>query len=78
MKEFSGRSAPSFQLWCYFASNANGYTFALSSEAVCEAIGMKIDAYNTAVNNLIKNGYLVLKDKNTIYDFYEVPQQNKG
>ena len=75
MKTFSGQKAPSFELWCYLSSNANNYTFALSQVAVEEAIGMKADAYKTAVKNLIEEGYLILREGNTIYDFYEMPHK---
>lgn len=76
MKTFHGRKAPTFELWCYLSANAEDYTFALSQVAVEEAIGMKIDAYNTAVNNLIEEGYLVVREgSNTVYDFYEIPQK---
>lgn len=73
MRTFSGRKAPTFELWCYIASNANGYEFALSQKAVEEAIGMKADAYNAAVNNLIAEGYLINEnpEKKTVYLFYE-------
>ena len=73
MKILSGRDAPSFILWCYLSSNADNWTFALSPKAIEETIGMKIDAYNTAVNKLIEKGFLVLREQNTIYDFYEKP-----
>lgn len=40
---------------------------------------MKEDAYRNAVNNLIDDGYLVLKndETNTRFDFYEVPRKKK-
>lgn len=41
--------AGGFQLWCYFAMNQNGYTFAASNAAAYEAMGIKRDAYNRAI-----------------------------
>ena len=78
MKTFAGRKAPAFSLWCYIASNQNGYSFALSQKDIEETIGLKKDGYETAVNNLIAEGYLVLQSGKTIYNFYEIPQQKEG
>ena len=79
MKNYSGRKAPSFELWCYIASSQPGRVFVLSPEAIKTEIGMKEDAYRKAVNNLIDDGYLVLKndETNTRFDFYEVPRKKK-
>lgn len=76
MKTFSGRKSPSFALWCYIASSASDRVFVLSQKAMEEEIGMKQDAYETAVQNLIDAGYLIRpnEDKKTIWDFYEIPQ----
>ena len=79
MKNYSGRLAPSFELWCYIASSQPGRVFVLSPKAIEAEIGMKEDAYRKAVNNLIDDGYLVLKndETNTRFDFYEVPRKKK-
>lgn len=79
MKNYSGRKAPSFELWCYIASSQSGRVFVLSPTAIEAEIGMGVDAYRTAVKNLIDDGYLVLKndETNTKYDFYEVPRKKK-
>lgn len=79
MKNYSGRKAPSFELWCYIASSQPGRVFVLSPEAIKTEIGMKEDAYRNAVNNLIDDGYLVLKndETNTRFDFYEIPRKKK-
>ena len=45
------------KLWLYLAKNKDEYTFGLSP-ADCETYGLKRDAYHTAVDNLIKKGYL--------------------
>lgn len=77
MKRYSGRKAPTFQLWLYLASNQEGYEFSLSQKAVEEDIGLKADAYHTAVKNLIDDEYLIQRDKEkkTIFDFYEVSEK---
>ena len=77
-RDFSGRFANAFILWYYLSSIKDGSEWALSPEAVEEAVGLKIDAYNTAVEKLIEKRYLVLKSGNTVYDFYEVPQEEQG
>ena len=79
MKTFSGRKAPAFELWCYIASSMPGRVFALSKEAVNEEIGMKEDAYDSAVSNLIEARYLFRPDENkkTIWDFYEIPRDKE-
>ena len=75
MRTFPGQKAPAFELWCYLASQMDGYVFALSQAELEASIGMKEDAYTTAFGRLVDAGYLVLSDKNTIYEFYELPQK---
>ena len=66
--------AGSFVLWCYFAKNQSGYQFALSSAAALESMGIKRDAYNNAVKELMEKGYLVNTCGNN-YQFNEKPQE---
>lgn len=42
-----------------------------------EDIGLKADAYHTAIKNLIDDEYLIQRDKEkkTIFDFYEVSEK---
>lgn len=61
-----------FKLWIYFAKNQNNYTFALSSKEVCESFGIKIKQYNSAIQELIENNYLV-QQKGNNYIFNENP-----
>lgn len=65
--------AGSFVLWCYFAKNQPGYQFALSNTAALESMGIKRDAYNNAVKELMEKGYLVQCCGN-YYQFNERPQ----
>jgi hypothetical protein len=62
-----------FKLWCYFAKNQDGYTFALSSKDVEETFGLKIKQYNNAVAKLIEKGYLVQEEDKNNYKFIECP-----
>ena len=63
-----------FTLFMYFASNMNGYRFALSQKAVLEDTGIKKEAYQSAVNFLIAKSYLVPKrDRSNWYIFHEQP-----
>ncbi len=60
-------------LYLYLASNANGYTQALSPVAVRQSIGMARSTYHDQFHKLLDKGYLVPSTGNT-FDFYEVPQ----
>lgn len=65
----------SFKLWIYFSKNQNNYEFALSSKAIERDFGIKKDAYDGAIKELMDKGYLV-KRPNTDeenYYFYELP-----
>lgn len=67
----------SFKLWAYFASNQEGFSFDLSQKAVEADTGIKKDTYDAAIKELIDKKYLVLVDKKTIFNFYEVPEDQK-
>lgn len=69
--------AHALKLYLYFASNANGYTLALSPAAVRQAIGMARSTYQDQIENLIAKGYLVQTGANS-FDFYEVPKPRHG
>ena len=72
-QDMHGKQASGFMLWVYLAKNINGFEMALSNKAVTRAFGMSRDAYDTAVQLLIKKGYLVQTGKKH-YDFYERPK----
>lgn len=59
-------------LYLYFASNANGYTLALSPTAIRNTIGMPPSTYHENLPKLIKKGYLIPTGTNS-FDFFEVP-----
>lgn len=66
------QSKGGFKLYMYLAKNQNNYYFALYSSNFCEWSGLGIKAYNTAFEELVKEGYLVLKeDSKTNYIFYD-------
>ena len=69
--------AHALKLYLYFASNANGYTLALSPAAIRQAIGMARSTYQDQIENLIAKGYLV-KTSESSFDFYEVPKPRHG
>ena len=71
MRRMNGRKASGFLLWCYLSLNQEGYELALSNVAVSEATGMSKDAYDTGVELLIEEGYLVQRSGNT-YDFFQI------
>ena len=60
-------------LYLYFASNANGYTFALSPAAVKQAIGMAQSTFRDQLDKLMLKGYVVETSSNNL-EFFEVPQ----
>lgn len=51
-------SYSAFKIWLYMASNKNNYTFALSYEAINEAIPMSRNTYDNAIKDLKICGYL--------------------
>ena len=66
------QSKAGIKLYLYLAKNQDKYIFALSSRHFEEWAGVSKTAYDTAVQELIDNDYLVLKEgtKGT-YNFYE-------
>lgn len=63
-------------LYLYFASNADGFTLALSPTAIRQAIGMPPQTYRDQFVKLIDKGYLVHLNGNR-YAFYETPQKKQ-
>lgn len=62
-------------LYLYFASNANGFTLALSPAAIRQAVGMPQSTYRDQFIKLIDRGYLVQRGESNTFDFYETPQR---
>ncbi|MBE6746145.1 MAG: hypothetical protein E7558_01660 [Ruminococcaceae bacterium] len=60
------------RLYLYLASNANGYTLALSPAAIRRDIGMARSTYHDQFHILVDKGYLVPINGNT-FEFFEVP-----
>lgn len=77
--QFAARDLGAFGLllYLYFASNANGYTLALSPAAIRQAIGMARSTYHDQFARLVDKGYLVENSGNG-YDFFELPQPRHG
>lgn len=77
--QFAARDLGAFGLllYLYFASNANGYTLALSPAAIRQAIGMARSTYHDQFARLVDKGYLVESSGNG-YDFFELPQPRHG
>ena len=67
--------AQSLLLYLYFASNANGFTLALSPAAIRQAVGMPPQTYRDQFMKLIDKGYLVQRGSGNTYDFYETPKR---
>lgn len=68
--------AHALMLYLYLASNANGFTLALSPAAIRQAVGMPQSTYRDQFVKLIDRGYLVQRKDSNIYDFYETPQHD--
>lgn len=62
-------------LYLYFASNANGFTLALSPAAIRQAVGMPPSTYRDQFVKLIDKGYLIQRGESNTFDFYETPQR---
>lgn len=61
-----------FKLYIYIAKNQDKRQFALSSQDFCNWGGVGIKAYNSAFEELEKEGFLVPKEEgSTIYMFYD-------
>lgn len=75
------QSKAGFKLWVYLAKNQNGYIQELSSSDFCKWAKISRSAYNTAVEELINEKFLVKKypdnEKDMHYIFYEVPPEAK-
>ena len=70
------QSKGGFKLWTYIAKNADKYTFALSNKDFKEWSGLARTAYDTAVQELITEKYLVEKEPGSnIYIFHELPKE---
>lgn len=65
--------AHALMLYMYLASNADGYSLALSPVAVRQAIGMARSTYHDQFHKLVDKGYLVPSTGNT-FEFYEAPK----
>lgn len=61
-------------LYLYFASNADGFTLALSPTAIRQSVGMPPQTYRDQFLKLLDKGYLVHLKGNQ-YAFYETPQK---
>ena len=66
--------AHALMLYLYLASNADGFTLALSPAAIRQAVGMPQSTYRDQFTKLIDRGYLVQRGDSNTYDFYETPQ----
>lgn len=67
-----------FKLWAYLVKNQDKYMFALSSRDFCKWAGVSKNTYETAVKELIRNGYLVQKESGSnVFIFYEMPQDDE-
>lgn len=66
-------NATATMLWLYLAANKDGYSMALSPQAVFNQMGMPTTTCRDQIKILIREGYLVPKSENSnVYDFYEV------
>lgn len=68
--------AHALMLYLYLASNANGFTLALSPAAIRRAVGMAQSTYRDQFVKLVDKGYLVQRSNGNTYDFYETPQRD--
>ena len=67
--------AHALMLYLYLASNADGFTLALSPAAIRQAVGMPASTYRDQFLKLIDKGYLVRRGNGNTFDFYETPQR---
>ena len=62
------------KVWLYFAKNQEGYSFELSSVAVCSFCNICDKTYKDSIKELVEKRYLVQREKK-VFDFYELPQE---
>lgn len=60
-------------LYTHLALSQDGYTFALSPQAIFNELGITNNQYDRAIKKLKENGYLV-QVKGNRYNFYTIPQ----
>lgn len=63
------------KLYLYLCCNQPEYRLALSPKAISEQIGAHEDSIRTAVQGLIKKGYLACQ-KGNLFNFYEAPNES--
>ena len=69
------QSIGGFKLYIYLAKNQNKYTFALSSADFMEWSGLGKQAYSTAFDDLVNQGYLIQdKKQRNKYSFFDKAQ----
>ena len=71
----SNLSGSAFKLWIYLAKNQDRYKIALSRVDTMRFCGFSKNTYTAAFGELVDKGYLIQRDNNTYYDFYEKPQE---
>lgn len=69
------QSKGGFKLYMYLAKNQDKYSFNLSSSDFMLWSGVGYTAYTTAFEELVKEGYLLLKEgTEVVYTFYDKSQ----
>ena len=79
LNEAAGRlvQKASFKLYIYIAKNQDKHSFNLSSSHFMKWANVGITAYNTAFNELVREGYLIQKEgTKVIYTFYDKSQND--
>ena len=74
-RNFHGKEAGGFLLWCYFARHQDNHTFAFSPELAQEEFGLTDGVCSNAIKLLRAKGYLKLMSGQTQFAFYEMPQE---
>lgn len=69
-------SSVGLKLYLYLLTNKDGYEKDYSPKHFADVYGVSIESARKAPQNLIDNGYLVIRDGNKL-DFYEEPQQTE-
>ncbi len=72
-------NATALVLYLYLAGNKDGFTLALSPQAIHAETGMPLSTCKDQIKKLIQKGYLVPRGENSNqYDFYETPLNARG
>lgn len=74
----NGKKASGFKLWVLFCLNSDSSTWQRGNDYYRKNFGLSKDSYDTGMKYLQEQGFLVLKEGKTVFDFYEYPEAHRS